>query len=391
MTALGPLQQRLAGRLSGGMKQKLGLACTLVRSPELAAARRADGRRRSAVAPGIVGDHPAAGARARASPCCSARPISTKPSVATRFLCCARESCWRSGRPEDVTAVAKGHSFEVDTAGRRAGRGICRRGCLTIPKSWMPCPKAASVRLRASAGAEPDRWLSAIGRRRRCRRVSKTASWSLLRQQSSRRPRPSASAASPVKPPRAAQSRMSSKCEIWSANSAPSPRSITSVSKSSAARSSDCSVPTAPAKPRLFACSAGCCRPTGGTLRVAGLDLRQARASARQRIGYVAQKFSLYGQLTVAENLDFFASAYGLHGARKRERIDWALAQFELEPLMQLPSGQLPGGYKQRLAMAAALLHDAGNSVSRRTDQRRRPAGPPRILAAHHCTWREQQ
>jgi ABC-2 type transport system ATP-binding protein len=96
---------------------------------------------------------------------------------------------------------------------------------------------------------------------------------------------------------------------------------------------------------------------TGGTLRVAGFDLRRARASARQHIGYVAQKFSLYGQLSVAENLDFFASAYGLRGHRKRERIAWALAQFELEALMALPSGQLPGGYKQRLAMAAALLH----------------------------------
>src|SRR5437660_8184848 len=97
---------------------------------------------------------------------------------------------------------------------------------------------------------------------------------------------------------------------------------------------------------------------TSGTLRVAGVDLRYARASARQRIGYVAQKFSLYGQLSVAENLDFSASAYNLRGARKRERISWAVQQFELGPLAELASGQLPGGYKQRLAMAAALLHE---------------------------------
>jgi ABC-2 type transport system ATP-binding protein len=97
---------------------------------------------------------------------------------------------------------------------------------------------------------------------------------------------------------------------------------------------------------------------TAGTLRVADMDLRQARASARQRIGYVAQKFSLYGALSVTENLEFFASAYGLRGARKRDRIDWALQQFALTPLARLPSGQLPGGYKQRLAMAAALLHE---------------------------------
>ena len=97
---------------------------------------------------------------------------------------------------------------------------------------------------------------------------------------------------------------------------------------------------------------------TSGTLQVAGVDLRHARASARQRIGYVAQKFSLYGQLSVIENLEFFASAYGLRGGRKRERIDWAMKQFELTAHARLPSGQLPGGYKQRLAMAAALIHE---------------------------------
>src|SRR4029077_16192043 len=93
-------------------------------------------------------------------------------------------------------------------------------------------------------------------------------------------------------------------------------------------------------------------------LQVAGVDLHHARASARQRIGYVAQKFSLYGQLSVIENLEFFATAYGLRGRRKSERIDWAMKQFELTAHARLPSGQLPGGYKQRLAMAAALIHE---------------------------------
>ena len=96
---------------------------------------------------------------------------------------------------------------------------------------------------------------------------------------------------------------------------------------------------------------------SAGTLKVAGVDARQNRASARQRLGYVAQKFSLYGQLTVGENLDFFARAYGLDGDQRRERVAWALTQFKLEPFVHLPSAQLPGGFKQRLAMAAALLH----------------------------------
>jgi len=116
--------------------------------------------------------------------------------------------------------------------------------------------------------------------------------------------------------------------------------------------------PNGAGKTTTFRMLCGLLSATAGTLRVADMDLRQARASARQRIGYVAQKFSLYGALSVTENLAFFASAYGLRGARKRERIEWALQQFALAPLAHLSSGQLPGGYKQRLAMAAALLHE---------------------------------
>jgi ABC-2 type transport system ATP-binding protein len=116
--------------------------------------------------------------------------------------------------------------------------------------------------------------------------------------------------------------------------------------------------PNGAGKTTTFRMLCGLLPATGGTLRVAGVDLRRARASARQRIGYVAQKFSLYGQLSVNENLEFFASAYGLRGARKRDRIAWALRQFELTPLAHLATGQLPGGHQQRLAMAAALLHE---------------------------------
>jgi len=116
--------------------------------------------------------------------------------------------------------------------------------------------------------------------------------------------------------------------------------------------------PNGAGKTTTFRMLCGLLTVTGGTLKVAGADLRRAGASARQRIGYVAQKFSLYGQLSVAENLGFFASAYGLRGARKRQRIQWALQQFELASLARLPSGQLPGGFKQRLQMATALLHE---------------------------------
>jgi ABC-2 type transport system ATP-binding protein len=115
--------------------------------------------------------------------------------------------------------------------------------------------------------------------------------------------------------------------------------------------------PNGAGKTTTFRMLCGLLPVTGGELTVGGADMRRARAAARNRLGYVAQKFSLYGNLTVAENLDFFASVYGLRNARKRERIDWAMAEFDLQRQAHLPAAQLAGGYKQRLAMAAALLH----------------------------------
>jgi ABC-2 type transport system ATP-binding protein len=116
--------------------------------------------------------------------------------------------------------------------------------------------------------------------------------------------------------------------------------------------------PNGAGKTTTFRMLCGLLPATDGELHVAGANVRNARASARAHLGYVAQKFSLYGALTVAENLDFFASAYGLRGSQKSARIAWAIEQFELGPHAKEPSAQLPGGFKQRLAMAAALLHE---------------------------------
>jgi len=94
-----------------------------------------------------------------------------------------------------------------------------------------------------------------------------------------------------------------------------------------------------------------------GSLHVAGRDLLHAAAKARNRIGYMAQKFSLYGDLSVMENLRFFASIYGLRNKIRKDRIDWAVSEFELEKYANAASRDLPLGFKQRLAMAAALMH----------------------------------
>lgn len=110
-------------------------------------------------------------------------------------------------------------------------------------------------------------------------------------------------------------------------------------------------------KSTTFRMLCGLLPASAGSLRVAGLDLRHAASTARGRIGYMSQKFSLYGNLSVAQNLVFFASTYGLAGTMLKERLDWALAEFELEQNADQLSGDLSLGHKQRLAMACALMH----------------------------------
>ena len=111
-------------------------------------------------------------------------------------------------------------------------------------------------------------------------------------------------------------------------------------------------------KTTTFRMLCGLLKATDGEVVVAGQDMRRAPAVARSRIGYMAQKFSLYQQLTVERNLLFYSTAYGLSKAKRQERIEWALEEFELEPKRRVAAESLPGGYKQRLAMAAAMLHE---------------------------------
>ena len=130
------------------------------------------------------------------------------------------------------------------------------------------------------------------------------------------------------------------------------------LSRCGAARFSVCSVPMAPGKAPPFGCYAGCWSVSAGEISVAGYDLRHSPSRARSRLGYMAQQFSLYGQLSVQENLRFFGKAYGLGGDHLKQRMDWAFTEFGLGKWCEKAAIQLPGGYKQRLAMAASLLHE---------------------------------
>ncbi|MFT6957620.1 MAG: ABC-2 type transport system ATP-binding protein [Halieaceae bacterium] len=115
--------------------------------------------------------------------------------------------------------------------------------------------------------------------------------------------------------------------------------------------------PNGAGKSTTFKMLCGLLKPSSGTATVAGLDLRQSGAEAKMQLGYMAQKFSLYGLMTVAQNLNFFAGVYGLSGGSRRNRVEEMMEVFELKPYLDISPDEIPLGFKQRLALACALMH----------------------------------
>jgi len=102
----------------------------------------------------------------------------------------------------------------------------------------------------------------------------------------------------------------------------------------------------------------GLLAPTSGTALVAGIDVVRTPELVRRRIGYMSQHFGLYEDLTVRENLTFYAGLYGLVGQHRNERIRAQLAEYKLDSRAKQLAGTLSGGWKQRLALACATTHE---------------------------------
>jgi ABC-2 type transport system ATP-binding protein len=358
MTALGPFTDRLAGRLSGGMKQKLGLACTLIRSPEL-----------------LLLDEPTVGVDplSRRELWQIIQHLVTEQGLtvllSTSYLDeaerCAQVVVLREGRvlaqgpPSGVAEKAVNRTYLADPGSGQKARALQAR-LLDEPTIIDAVPEAGQVRFVRNQNGANENYLEE-GPVRGIKVVPTSPRFEdgfmvLLHQV-------------------AAEQALSGSMAIEQTVQGQAGEVVVEVRDLVRRFGNFTAVdhvsfevhggeifgvlgPNGAGKTTTFRMLCGLLPATSGTLQVAGVDLRYARASARQRIGYVAQKFSLYGQLSVVENLEFFASAYGLRGRRKSQRIDWAMKQFDLTPHARQPSGQLPGGYKQRLAMAAALIHE---------------------------------
>ena len=97
--------------------------------------------------------------------------------------------------------------------------------------------------------------------------------------------------------------------------------------------------------------------PTAGEVRILGFDTRRQAERIRREVGYMPQKFSLYGDLTVQENLDFFADVFGVRGFERRRRIDELLGFARLTEFTRRRAANLSGGMQKKLALACTLVH----------------------------------
>jgi ABC-2 type transport system ATP-binding protein len=352
MTALAPFRGRLAGKLSGGMKQKLGLACTLVRSPDL-----------------LLLDEPTVGvdplSRRELWEIVSTLVQDEKLSVvvSTAYMDeaerCAHVVVLHEGKvlaqgvPGGITARARGHSFIATSATHGSARSL-QAALIDRPEVIDAVPQGGSV--RAVLRAEHAESIAGVAFEP-VEPNLEDGLMMLLRERTDALP--AESAAIDLGDGAAPDDR---EVVIETHDVVRKFGDFTAVNKTSfqVKRGEVFGLlgPNGAGKTTTFRMLCGLLPATSGTLLVAGADLRTARAEARQNIGYVAQKFSLYGDLSTRENLEFFAGAYGLRGARAAERIDWALDNFELRGRESTTTSTLPGGFQRRLAMAAALLHE---------------------------------
>lgn len=116
--------------------------------------------------------------------------------------------------------------------------------------------------------------------------------------------------------------------------------------------------PNGAGKSTTFKMMCGLLLPTAGKASVVGLDLRHSASEARQKLGYMAQKFSLYGGLSVQQNLEFFSGIYGLTGRVRQEKCRDMAEIFHLGPFLKSKTDSLSLGYKQRLALACSVMHE---------------------------------
>jgi ABC-2 type transport system ATP-binding protein len=353
-TALGPFTDRLAGKLSGGMKQKLGLACTLVGTPKV-----------------LLLDEPGVGVD----------PISRRELWqmvhelagdgmlilwSTSYLDEA-EQC-RSvllmnegellfqGAPTELTRQMAGRSF-LATSPTIHNRALLQQA-LKLPQVSDAMIQGRSVRLILTRDSDPAQLRAAPG-----------LADLVLRDTA---PRFEDAFIDLLGGAGTSESPLGAILHTVEGNPEETVIEARQLTKKfgdfAATDRVDFTVqrgeifgllgPNGAGKSTTFKMMCGLLTPTAGKALVLDLDLKTSSGKARQHLGYMAQKFSLYGNLTVAQNLRFFSGVYGLRGRAQNDKIARMSKAFGLDTIADQPTDALPLGFKQRLALVCALMHD---------------------------------
>ena len=347
-TDLARFQSRLAGQLSGGMKQKLGLACALVSKPDL-----------------LLLDEPGVGVDpvSRHELWDMVRALSGEGVGilwSTAYLDEA-ERCdtvyllsegrlLHAGPPQDLTAPLGQRVVEIHTppaerrqrlaALRASGRvmdAVVRGDTLRVLLTSPPTPADGALGITTAALVPPrfeDGFIAALG------------GSDIEESQLAARYRTIPPTDTPAIEARGLTKRYGAFTAAEDiAFDVPRGQIFGLLGPNGAGKST------------TFKMLCGLITPSAGSGAVAGHDLQHSRADGRQSLGYMAQKFSLYGDLSVAQNLAFFAGIYGLSGAAARTAIAQVAELFHLDPFMRMNAGTLPLGFRQRLSLACAVMH----------------------------------
>lgn len=369
LSGLAGFEERAAGRLSGGMKQKLGLSCALLARPKL-----------------LILDEPTVGV----DPLSRRelwRILEAMRSDFSMTILVSTAYLDEAARADRTILLERGRIIAVDAPGRlaaaAAGRTFTARPASEHSAALSPFSRAMMRRVRATDPQSP--WLDAVpaGDAVRLLACSGGADGSGRADRFCGEPPQITPRAPTLEDAYCAQvfPQAQSSCAAVRRESAPEPPSCgigeqdAVVAESICRRFGDFTAvkntsfrvrrgeifgllgPNGAGKTTTFRMLCGLLAPTSGRIRVAGADLRTARSAARLRVGYVAQKFSLYAQLSVRENLEHFGECFGVSGPELARRIEVLAAEGGLAERLPCITGELPLGAKRELALACALIH----------------------------------
>ncbi|CCW31143.1 Uncharacterized ABC transporter ATP-binding protein YbhF [Xenorhabdus nematophila F1] len=353
-TDLTRFTKRLAGKLSGGMKQKLGLACTLLGSPKV-----------------LLLDEPGVGVDpiARRELWQMVHELASDGMLilwSTSYLDEAElcrdillinhgELLYR-GQPQNLTQNIAGRSFLLDV--RQGARRKTLQHALTLPQVTDGVIQGKYVRLILKEKADKSAVLQQLGLSEDkifdAEPRFEDAFIDLLGGGPSHRSE--LAEIMPQIPPNPTETVIEA-CNLTK-----------KFGDFAATDNVDFEVkrgeifgllgPNGAGKSTTFKMMCGLMIPTSGKALVLDMDLKTSSGKARQRLGYMAQKFSLYGNLTVEQNLKFFSGVYGLKGRHQQEKISDMIHAFNLNPILYQKTDSLPLGFKQRLALSCALMHE---------------------------------